>query len=51
VASAIVDFRSDEESAEQIVPEIPENGGCAGPVQADVPKPENSGTLIETAIG
>ena len=32
-------------------PRFRENGGCAGPVQADVPKPENSGTLIETAIG
>ncbi|EAS49960.1 hypothetical protein SI859A1_01313 [Aurantimonas manganoxydans SI85-9A1] len=32
-------------------PRFRENGGCAGPVQTDVPKPENSGTLIETAIG
>lgn len=48
-ASVIVNFRSDEESAERIVREIRENGGRAEPVQADVSKPEDCGKLYDAA--
>lgn len=48
-ASVIVNFRSGEDSAERIVREIRESGGCAEPVQADVSKPEDCDKLFEAA--
>lgn len=48
-ASVIVNFRSDEESAERIARDIRENGGRAEPVQADVAKPEDCGKLFDAA--
>lgn len=48
-ASVIVNFHSDEESAERIVREIRENGGRAEPVQADVSRPRDCGTLFDAA--
>lgn len=48
-ASVIVNFRSSEDAAAQIVREIRESGGHAEAVQADVSTPEGCGKLFETA--
>jgi glucose 1-dehydrogenase len=48
-AAVVVNFRSDEQSAEQIVREIRENGGRAEPVQADVSEPDDCGRLFDAA--
>ena len=48
-ASVIVNFRSDEETADRIVAEIREDGGRAEAVQADVSTPAGCGTLFEAA--
>lgn len=48
-ASVIVNYRSDQRSAERVVSEIRENGGHAEPVQADVSEPGDCGKLFKAA--
>jgi glucose 1-dehydrogenase len=48
-ASVIVNFNSDEKSAERVVREIRDNGGRAEAVQADIAEPGDCGKLFEAA--